>query len=204
MEVSGEVADLVVKEGLQATESAVKLAANGLKNVAALLLALARQDYKVVGKTNSKRLARDPAPPSVTPLKTKDMEKFQKLAKQYGVLYFIAKKEGVDSETIDVVSTQNYAAKLNAIYQALGYPAPGGEEKGAKESKEDGEPKKAKARAPRENSSKERGSGSIPSPERTDIEGEEQKPSVKKRLAALKAASEATRSAPERTHEKTR
>lgn len=201
MEVSGEVADLVVKEGLQATESAVKLAANGLKNVAALLLALARQDYKVVGKTNSKRLARDPAPPSVTPLKTKDMEKFQKLAKQYGVLYFIAKKEGVDSETIDVVSTQNYAAKLNAIYQALGYPAPGGEEKGAKEGDTQ---KKAQARAPRENSSKERGSGSIPSPERTDIEGGEQKPSVKKRLAALKAASEATRSAPERTHEKTR
>lgn len=201
MEVSGEVADLVVKEGLQATESAVKLAASGLKNVAALLLALARQDYKVVGKTNSKRLARDPAPPSVTPLKAEDMGKFQKLAKQYGVLYFIAKKKGVESETIDVVSTQNYAAKLNAIYQALGYPVPGKEEKGAKE---DGEPKKAQARAPRENSSKERVSGLTPSQTRADIEGGEQKPSVKKRLAALKAASEATRSAPERTHEKTR
>lgn len=201
MEVSGEVADLVVKEGLQATESAVKLAASGLKNVAALLLALARQDYKVVGKTNSKRLARDPAPPSVTPLKVKDMEKFQKLAKQYGVLYFIAKKKGVESETIDVVSTQNYAAKLNAIYQALGYPAPSEEKKEAKEGET---PKKAQARAPRENSSRERGSGSIPSPTRTDIEGGEQKPSVKKRLAALKAASETTRSTPERTHEKTR
>lgn len=200
MEVSGEVADLVVKEGLQATESAVKLAASGLKNVAALLLALARQDYKVVGKTNSKRLARDPAPPSVTPLKAEDMGKFQKLAKQYGVLYFIAKKKGVESEMIDVVSTQNYAAKLNAIYQALGYPVPGEE----KEAKEDGEPKKARARAPRENSSKERGSGLTPSQTRADIEGGEQKPSVKKRLAALKAASEATRSAPERTHEKTR
>ena len=201
MEVSGEVADLVVKEGIEVTESAVKLAANGMKNVAALLLALARQDYKVVGKTNSKRLARDPAPPSVTPLKAEDMGKFQKLAKQYGVLYFIAKKKGVESETIDVVSTQNYAAKLNAIYQALGYPVPGEEKK---EAKEDGEPKKAQARAPRENSSRERGSGSTPSPARTDIEGGEQKPSVKKRLAALKAASEATRSAPERTHEKTR
>lgn len=201
MEVSGEVADLVVKEGLQATESAVKLAASGLKNVAALLLALSRQDYKVVGKTNSKRLARDPAPPSVTPLKAEDMGKFQRLAKQYGVLYFIAKKKGVESETIDVVSTQNYAAKLNAIYQALGYPVPGEKKE---EAKEDGEPKKAQARAPRETSSKERGSGSTPSQTRADIEGGEQKPSVKKRLAALKAASEATRSAPERTHEKTR
>ena len=201
MEVSGEVADLVVKEGLEATETAVKLAANGMKNVAALLLALARQDYKVVGKTNSKRLARDPAPPSVTPLKAKDMEKFQKLAKQYGVLYFIAKKKGVESETIDVVSTQNYAAKLNAIYQAMGYPTPG-EEKQA--SKEGDAPKKAPARAPRESSSRERGSGLTLSPERTDTEARSQKPSVKRHLAALKATSEAARSAPERTHDKTR
>ena len=40
MDVSAEAADLVVKEGIQATESAVKLAGSALKNVAALLLAL--------------------------------------------------------------------------------------------------------------------------------------------------------------------
>ena len=62
MDVSAEAADLVVKEGIQATESAVKLAGSALKNVAALLLALKRQDNKVVGQTNAKRLARDPAP----------------------------------------------------------------------------------------------------------------------------------------------
>lgn len=201
MEVSGEVADLVVKEGLQATETAVKLAASGMKNVAALLLALARDDYKIIGKTNSKRLARDPAPPYVARIKAEDLKKFQELAKSYGILYCIPKRKGTAPEMLDVVSTETYAAKFNAIFQALGYPIPGEEKK---EAKEDGEPKKAQARAPRENSSRERGSGSTPSPTRTDIEGGEQKPSVKKRLAALKAASETTRSAPERTHEKTR
>ncbi len=45
MDVSAEAADLVVKEGLQATETAVKLAGSGIKNVAALLLALSKQDY---------------------------------------------------------------------------------------------------------------------------------------------------------------
>ena len=49
MDVSAEAADLVVKEGLQATETAVKLAGSGIKNVAALLLALSKQDYKVIG-----------------------------------------------------------------------------------------------------------------------------------------------------------
>ena len=198
MEVSGEVADLVVKEGLQATESAVKLAASGMKNVAALLLAIAREQYKVVGKTNSKRLAKDPAPPSVTQIRTEDMKQFHSLAKEYGVLYFIVKKKGIESDTVDVVSTDAYAAKLNAIYQALGYPIPG------KEAKGEEAPKKATSRAPRESSSKERGSGSTLSPERTDIEGRAQKPSVKKHLAALKAASQETRPAPERSREKTR
>ena len=85
MDVSAEAADLVVKEGIQATESAVKLAGAGLKNVAALLLALQRQDNKVIGKTTAKRLARDPAPAEVIPLKKEDMRQFKKLAKEYGI-----------------------------------------------------------------------------------------------------------------------
>ena len=44
MDVSGEVADLLVRETLQAGEAAVKLAATGVKNAAALLLALSRTD----------------------------------------------------------------------------------------------------------------------------------------------------------------
>jgi len=57
MDVSAEAADLVVKEGLQATETAVKLAGSGIKNVAALLLALSKQDYKVIGQASAARLA---------------------------------------------------------------------------------------------------------------------------------------------------
>ena len=72
MDVSAEAADLVVKESLQATESAAKLLGSGVKNVAALLLAIAKDNYKVVGKTNSKRLARDPAPAEVIRIKKED------------------------------------------------------------------------------------------------------------------------------------
>ena len=106
MDVSAEAADLVVKEGIQATESAVKLAGSALKNVAALL-ALKRQDNKVVGQTNAKRLARDPAPAVVIPLKREDMGQFKKLAKEYGILYFIAQKKGSTAGYVNVVSNQN-------------------------------------------------------------------------------------------------
>ena len=42
MNTSGEVADLMVKEGIQITESAVKLTALGAKNLAAIVMALVR------------------------------------------------------------------------------------------------------------------------------------------------------------------
>ena len=193
MDVSAEAADLVVKESLQATESAAKLAGTGLKNVAALLLALAKGNEKVVGKTNSKRLARDPAPAEVIRIKKEDMGQFQKLAKEFGILYFFAQKKENTSGYVNVVSTQNYTAQLNAVLEEMGYPIP-------QRAQEEETPKKARARAPQEKSSRERGTGSTPS----QTEAAEQKPSVRKRLEALKAMSEQTRSGPERVKEKTR
>ena len=53
MDVSGETADLLIREGVQATEGALKLTGACLKNVTALLIAISRQDHKVVGKTSS-------------------------------------------------------------------------------------------------------------------------------------------------------
>lgn len=155
MDVSAEAADVVVRESLQATEAAAKLTLEGMKNIAALLLAIAKQDMKVVGETTAKRLAKDSAPAVVIPIKAEDRAKFQKLAKEFGVLYFIAQKKGNDSGILNVVSNQNYAAQLNAVMEQMGYPIP------QKEQEE--EPKKAKSRAPQKKSSPERGNGLNPS-----------------------------------------
>ena len=56
MEVSGEAADLVMKEGVQISEEAIKLLARGAKNLAALLYALAKDQKKLYGKVNMNRL----------------------------------------------------------------------------------------------------------------------------------------------------
>lgn len=48
MDVSGEVADLMLKESIEATEKTVRLTASGIKNVAALLIALARSSLRPV------------------------------------------------------------------------------------------------------------------------------------------------------------
>ncbi|MBR0310930.1 MAG: PcfB family protein [Oscillospiraceae bacterium] len=182
MDVSAEAADLVVREGIQATEAAAKLSGEALKNVAALLIAIAKQDMKVVGETSSKRLARDTSAPAVViHVKAEDKAKFQKLAKEFGVLYFIAQKKGNSTGVLNVVSNQNYAAQLNAVMEQMGYPIP------RKEKQEDASAKKANPRAPQEKSSNERGSGWSPSPtsttEQTDIEPDSP---TKKRLERMK------------------
>ena len=195
MDVSAEAADVVVREGLQATEAAAKLTLEGMKNVAALLLAIAKQDMKVVGETTAKRLARDPAPAVVIPIKAEDKAKFQKLAKDFGVLYFFAQKKGNDSGILNVVSNQNYAALLNAVMEQMGYPIP-------QQAKEEEAPKKATSRAPQKKSSPERGSG-LKASQTTAAAAEKDSP-TKKKLDQLQRLAAQSRSAPERTKGKVR
>ena len=195
MDVSAEAADVVVRESLQATEAAAKLTLEGMKNVAALLLAIAKQDMKVVGQTTAKRLARDPAPAVVIPIKAGDKAKFQKLAKEFGVLYFFAQKKGNDNGMLNVVSNENYAALLNAIMQQLGYPIP------KKEQEEDTQ-KKAKSRAPQKKSSPERGSGLKPS--QTTAAAVEPDSPTKKKLDQLQRLAAQSRPEPEKTNRKVR
>ena len=195
MDVSAEAADVVVRESLQATEAAAKLTLEGVKNVAALLLAIAKQDMKVVGQTTAKRLARDPATAVVIPIKAEDKAKFQKLAKEFGVLYFFAQKKGNDNGMLNVVSNENYAALLNAIMQQLGYPIP------QKEQEEDTQ-KKAKSRAPQKKSSPERGSGLKPS--QTTAAAVEPDSPTKKKLDQLQRLAAQSRPGPEKSNRKVR
>ena len=208
MDVSGEVADLMVKESLQAGETAVKLAATGLKNVAALILALSQSDYKIIGKASARKLAKDPAPAVVATLKTEDVERFQRLAKkEYDILFMIAKPNGKDGPTVDVISNERYATKINALFQSMGYPIPI-----KKEPEQEEQGKKAKARAQQGRSSPERGSGSkaqTRTPKPATVEKAEPstagKPSVRGRLAALQAAAKSMeKTAPVRNKERTR
>jgi hypothetical protein len=194
MEVSGEVADLLVKEGLEAARIAMELSAKGLVHAAALLAAMVKQNYKVVGKVGIEKLMKENSAESVIiPIKAEDYEKFQKIAKQFGVLYAAVKHESKETGVMHIVSNMNYSAQLNAVMEAMDYAVPeaGKEEKSAK---------KAKPRAPQEKSSDERGNGLNKATDTTH-----EKPSVRQRLAALDAmAKEMSRNAPVKQNEKTR
>lgn len=171
MEVSGEVADLLVKEGLEAAKIAAELSAKGLVNAAALLAAMVKQNYKVVGKVGIERLMKENAESVIIPIKAVDFDKFQKIAKQFGVLYAAVKHEVKENCVLHIISNVNYSAQLNAVMEAMDYAVP-------EVKREDQASKKAKSRAPQEKSSDERGTG-LNQPQR------DEKPSTRQKLAEL-------------------
>ena len=191
MEVSGEVADLLVKEGLEAAKIATELSAKGLVNAAALLAAMVKQNYKVVGKVGIERLMKENTESVIIPIKAVDFEKFQKIAKQFGVLYAAVKHEVKENGVLHIISNVNYSAQLNAVMEAMDYAVP-------EVKREDQASKKAKSRAPQEKSSDERGIGL------NSMTGHE-KPSTRQKLTELDAVAKQKKPrAPVRHNDRTR
>ena len=159
MDVSGEVADLMVKESIQITAETVKLLAAGSKDLTAFLLALAQDNKKLSGKTNMTRLLRDGKELKVFHIREKDLEDFRKYAKQ-SVLYAVIKDSRTEDGTVDMITNVDYVSQVNHFLKSRGYGVPTAPQKE--------ESKKAGPRVPRENSSKERGTGLTPLRSRTD------------------------------------
>lgn len=176
MNTSGETAELVVKEGIQITESAVKLAGLGTKNLAALLIAIAKDNPKLSGKTGLKRLIQDGEELTIFSVKQEDLKGFQMESKRYGVLFYPVINKVEKTGTVEIMAKAKDAKQINRIFERMGYPAPVREDAA----------KKASARAPSENSSKERGNGARISTEMAS----EKKPSVRAKMQELKKVSE--------------
>lgn len=200
MDVSGDVADLMVKEGIQLTEESIKLLAAGSKNLTAFILALARDEKKLVGKTNMARLLREGKELKVFHIKESDLPDFRAFSRK-NVLFAVVKDKRRGDGFVDLVSNIDFASQVNHFLLTRGYPAP-------TETQREAAPKKAVPRAPHETSSPERGSGSTVSQRRTETRTSEKAvkvseiPTVKGRLAALRAASEGMKQgqAPQHIH----
>lgn len=178
MSTSSETADLMVKEGIQITESAVKLAGLGAKNLAALLIALANDNQKLAGKTNLKRLIHDGEELAIFSVKQEDLKGFHAESKRYGVLYYPIVNRVEHTGTVEIMAKARDAKQINRIFERMGYPAPTQEEQPAK---------KARSRDPSENSFGERGTG-VRASIRADMTQEVKRPSIRDKLDALKEA----------------
>lgn len=190
MDVSGDVADLMVKESIQLTEASIKLLAAGSKNLTAFLWALARDNKKLVGKTSMARLLREGKELKVFHIKEDDLVEFRSFARK-NILFAAVKDTRSTDGMVDLVTNVDFVSQVNLFMERRGYGLPA-------KGQEDGTPKKADPRAPQGRSSPQRGNGWTPSQTRraettrtTDVpEKISDIPTVKGRLAALRAVSE--------------
>ena len=123
MDVSGDVADLMVKESIQLTEASIKLLAAGSKNLAALLWALAKDNKKLVGKTGMARLLRESKELKVFHIKESDLAEFRAYAKK-NVLYSVVKDKRRTDGVVDLVTNVDFVSQVNLFMERRGYGAP--------------------------------------------------------------------------------
>ena len=196
MSTHGEAADLMVREGIQITESALKLVGLGAKNLAALLIALANDNQKVAGKTTLKRLIQDGEELTIFSINEKDLAAFRKESTQYGVLYYPIVNRAENTGTVEIMAKAKDARQINHILEKLGIDLPD------RQKQEEGAEKKAPSRVPSEERSREYGtdtpvtteqSMNTDKPERAAADAPKQRPSVRKKVEGIKAAQRAQR-----------
>lgn len=173
MNNGGEAADQMVRQGLEITEEAVKLTALGAKNLAAIVIALAKDNPKIRGKTNLDHLLKEGKELKVFPIKASDLRDFHAQAKHYGVLFTAIRDKTSEGELVDIMCKAEDVSKLNRIFERMGYDAP---------KKKIFDRKKEATRLQQDSDSMMRGFGAV----QTNQTNRFDKPSVRQTLAHLK------------------
>lgn len=124
MNTGGDAAERLVRDSLMITEEAVKLAGLGAKNLAAILVALAKEEGKTHGPTRLTRLLRSGEELKLLPIKSEDLRQFRQLAKEYGVLFCPIKNKSLDNGLNDILFPASAAASVNRVLEHMGYPVP--------------------------------------------------------------------------------
>ena len=121
MNTGGDAAERLVRDSLMITEEAVKLAGLGAKNLAAILVALAKEEEKTHGPTRLTRLLRSGEELKLLPI---NLRQFRQLAKEYGVLFCPIKNKSLDNGLNDILFPASAAASVNRVLEHMGYPVP--------------------------------------------------------------------------------
>ena len=124
MNTGGDAAERLVRDSLMITEEAVQLAGLGAKNLAAILVALAKEEEKTHGPTRLTRLLRSGEELKLLPIKSEDLRQFRQLAKEYGVLFCPIKNKSLDNGLNDILFPASAAASVNRVLEHMGYPVP--------------------------------------------------------------------------------
>ena len=116
MNTSGDAAESIVRMSLQGFEVAVKLTGSGAKNVAAIMIAMLKDQKQTKGKTRLTNMLKSGKELKVFTVKEEDLRKFTEEAKRYGVLFCALKGKGKSLDgMVDIMVRAEDASKINRI-----------------------------------------------------------------------------------------
>ena len=117
MNPGGDAAEQVVRLSLEGAEVAARISGTGAKNIALLLYATLKEEQKTKGKARLTNMLRTGKELKVYTITNKDLGKFAKEAKRYGVLYCVLKdRSNKDpNAAVDVIARAEDASKVQRI-----------------------------------------------------------------------------------------
>lgn len=117
MSYSGDAAEQVVRMSLEGAEVAAKITGQGAKEIALLLYAVLKDQKKTKGKTRLTSMLKSGKELKVFAVSDKDLAKFCKEAKRYGILYCVLKDRDASDGITDVMVRAEDASKVNRIFE---------------------------------------------------------------------------------------
>ena len=119
MNPGGDAAEQMVHFYLEGVEVAAKLSGKCAEHIVALLLNILRTDTKTKGKARLNSMLKSGKELKVFTIQKKDLAKFAKEAKSYGVLYsaLIDRKNKNLDGMVDIMVRQEDASKINRIVE---------------------------------------------------------------------------------------
>ena len=112
---SGEAAEQVVRMTLNGVEVAAKISGKAAERLAVLLYAVLKDQKKTRGKTRLNSMLRSGKELKVFAIGDRDLEKFCREAKKYGILYCVLKDKTANDGHTDVFVRAEDASKINRI-----------------------------------------------------------------------------------------
>lgn len=115
MNPSGDAADQVLRLVLQGTEFTIKLAGSGAKNLAAILIAMAKGEKQVKGAARLVKLLKSGEELSIIRISQDDLSEFKKLSNKYGVLYSAVRDTRSTDGMCDIFFKKKDVAKVEHV-----------------------------------------------------------------------------------------
>ena len=116
MNSSGDAAEQIVRMSINGVEVAAKITGQGAERLAKLLYAVLKDQKRTKGRTGLGSMLKSGKPIKVFAINDKDLEKFCREAKKYGVMYHVLKDKDKTDGKCDIMVRAEDASKINRIF----------------------------------------------------------------------------------------